>query len=253
MKFAKTLAGLAIGLMAQPGWAVLAAGEVDVVGIKFGMSPDQVLAALKKNSAETAVLAKMTYKAGPGNKEGVASLSTCDRPLDTRSLTAKCTDEITIAFTAGTQEAFYIRRRVAYDGKLRQQDLKTALEKKYGFVHANVVKQFGGTGETLYGAMAATTDGNVSYARVNPAGCETAGNGPALEPTRANGRCHWAMVTESSGMGARRDLVDSHTLAVTSHETLMRSLKLEQAARDNFSKMRNAEQDKKVAPGAPRL
>jgi hypothetical protein len=245
--------GLAVCVVTQPGLAVPTTGEVDIVGIKFGMSPDQVLAALKKNSAETAVLAKMTYKAGPGSKEGVASLSTCDRPLDTRSLTAKCADEITIAFTAGTQEAFYIRRKVAYDGKLRQQDLKAALEKKYGFVHANVVKQFGGTGETLYGAMAATTDGNVSYARINPAGCETAGSGPALEPTRASGRCYWAMVTESSGMGTRRDLVDSHTLAVTSHETLMRSLKLEQAARDNFSKMQNAEQDKRVAPGAPRL
>lgn len=253
MKLAKTLLGLGVGLMAQAGWAVPAAADVDVVGIKFGMSPDQVLAALKKNSAETAVLAKMSYKAGPGNKEGVASLSTCDRPLDTKSLTAKCTDEITIAFTAGTQEAFYIRRRVAYGGKLRQQDLKAALEKKYGFVHANVVKQFGGTGETLYGAMAATTDGQVSYARINPAGCETAGSGPALEPTRANSGCRWAMVTESSGMGVRRDLVDSHTLAVTSHETLMRSLKLEQAARDNFSKAQKADQDKRVAPGAPRL
>lgn len=253
MKLAKTLVGLTIGLMVQPSWALPTAEEIDVVGIKFGMSPDQVLAALKKNSAETAVLAKMTYKAGPGNKEGVASLSTCDRPLDTRSLTAKCADEITVAFTAGTQEAFYIRRKVAYDGKLRQQDLKEALAKKYGFVHANVVKQFGGTGETLYGAMAATVDGNVSYARINPAGCETAGSGPALEPTRANSRCHWAMVTESSGMGARRDLVESHTLAVTSHDTLLRSLKLEQAARDNFGKTQKAEQDRRVVPGPPRL
>lgn len=247
------LLAVAICLSAGNAGAVPASEDVDVVGIKFGMSPDQVLVALRKNSAETSVTARMTYKAGPGNKEGVASLSTCDRPLDRKSLNPRCADEITVAFTAGTQEAFYIRRKVAYDGKLRQQDLKAALEKKYGFIHAQVVKQFGGTGETLYGAMAAVTDGSVSYARNNPAGCETAGSGPALEPTRANARCHWAMTTESSGMPGRRDLVESHTLAVTGHDTLMRSLKLEQAARDNATKLQRADQDKQVQPGAPKL
>lgn len=253
MKLEKTLLGLTICLMALPSWAVPTNEEVDVVGIKFGMSPDQVMAALKKNSAETAVLSKMTYKAGPGNKEGIASFQTCDRPLDKKELAPKCADEISVAFTAGTQEAFYIRRKVAYDGKLRQPDLRAALEKKYGFVHTNVVRQFGGTGETLYGAMAATTDGKISYARVNPAGCDTGGEGLMLEPTRANGRCTWAMVTESSGMGARRDLVESHSLAITSHAVLFRSLKQEQAARESAGKIQNAEQDKRVQPGAPKL
>lgn len=253
MKLETTLLGLTLFLAALPGWAVPTNEVVDVVGIRFGMSPEQVMATLKKNSAETAVLSQMTYKAGPGNKEGTASLQTCDRPLNKKELAPKCADEISVAFTAGTQEVFYIKRKVAYDGKLRQQDLKSALEKKYGFVHANVVKQFGGTGETIYGAMAATTDGKLSYARVNPAGCDTGGDGPMLEPTRANGRCTWALVTESSGMGARRDLVESHTLAVTSHAVLFRSLKQEQAARENASKIQNAEQDKRVQPGGPKL
>jgi len=114
----------------------------DVLGIKMGMTVDQVRSAIKAANPKFTMYNEFTYKAQPGLAGGgIARIEYCDNPKSNSLVGGPCNDgdDLAVEFGQSSKTANFIFRNVKTNGTVTQQSVRSSLLGKYGSPHKTIV------------------------------------------------------------------------------------------------------------------
>lgn len=109
----------------------------DIVGLKIGMTPDEVRAVLKKHAPEMDVKETSSWQPSPGVPASLAVLTGCLEPQR-----AGCRETINVTFTQFSKRAYHIYRNNYFPEKAQPlwADVRNAVIEKYGEPHAGSLR-----------------------------------------------------------------------------------------------------------------
>ncbi|MGZ5799370.1 MAG: hypothetical protein ACXWJZ_01925 [Burkholderiaceae bacterium] len=100
----------------------------DVVGIRLGMSAEQVRSAIKAHDPEMKFKDAGTWEARPGVPPSLASIEGCKA----KPHVTYCIEKIAVWFGQASRKAYYIHRDMSFYGEVLHQTAVDSILKKYG-------------------------------------------------------------------------------------------------------------------------
>lgn len=105
----------------------------DVVGIKLGMSVDEVRAAIKAHDPNMIIVEWASWNARPGVPASLAKIRGCIDPVKgTPKLYQACRDLVEVTFGHMSKKALFLHRELDMGDSTLQQVAIDSLESKYG-------------------------------------------------------------------------------------------------------------------------
>lgn len=126
-KFLLTAAA-ALAALALAGPSFGQAKATDIVGLKLGMSPDEVRAALKAHDATMKIVDLASWNARPGVPASLAKIRGCSSAIPN----GPCKDEIVVTFGHLSKKALFLTRVLKLGNGVLQQAAVDSLVEKYG-------------------------------------------------------------------------------------------------------------------------
>lgn len=133
MKLFRQLAVLSL-VMSASNFACGAEKPSDIVGIKLGMTADQVRASLKAHDPNMKIIDYASWKAAPGVPASLAKIRGCGTPMPGGVGPYDiCKDMIDISFGHVSKKALFIKRQVRFDSNtMLVKNVNDSIFAKYG-------------------------------------------------------------------------------------------------------------------------
>ena len=241
----KNLKQKSCGFVLAVGYASLASAfaqglpeSFDVMGVKMGMTVDQVRSVVKSENPKLTLLQEYNFKPQPGVPGGgVAQLKYCDRSSGT-----DCSDALTVSFGQTTKVAHYIYRYLKTNGTTSQSAMQSSVTAKYGVSHESSVNK----GMTL--GYWSFTDAGAKYPKKVPNPCG-AGDSYGPSPVTTAG-CGLAIMTTVYAVAGNESINDHFAISAVSHVLFLKDIEGVKAAKSKL----DADAVKKANSGAaPKL
>lgn len=169
MKLFRQLAVISFVLStANPVWA--ADKPSDIVGIKLGMTADQVRAALKAHDANMKIVDYASWKAAPGVPASLAKIRGCGTPMPGGvGPYDVCKDTIDVSFGHISKKALFITRQLRFDrNTMLVKNVVDSLAEKFGaptFIRDTTqIQAYGADGAAIKNLDCAISDMNLPFA-----------------------------------------------------------------------------------------
>ncbi len=133
MKLFHQLAAVSFALsVTNPVWA--AEKPSDIVGVKLGMTADQVRMALKAHDPNMKIVDYASWKAAPGVPASLAKIRGCGTPMPGGvGPYDVCKDAVDVSFGHISKKAIFIKRQVRFDNNtILVKNVVDSLVEKFG-------------------------------------------------------------------------------------------------------------------------
>lgn len=190
--------------------------DIDVLGVKPGMTFEQATAAIKANGPQFTFTAETRYRDLPGLKGGgVAQMYYCDKKMTGLSCPG---DEVQFQVGMSTKVVHYIKRHSSF-GRLAEKSVREALFAKYGNQAHKMVSNSAiqWQGRWYWDSTGKPTKGGT--------GCES----DSLHSTEKG--CGLALKVYSLGGGPSHEINSAFEVEVLDHVLLIKEIEQEQAAK----------------------
>lgn len=133
MKLSHQLAVLSL-VMSASNFAFAGEKPSDIVGIKLGMTADQVRATLKTHDPNMKIVDYANWKAAPGLPASLAKIRGCGTPMPGGVGPFDiCKDMVDISFGHASKKVIFIKRQVRFDNNtMLAKNIVSGLTEKFG-------------------------------------------------------------------------------------------------------------------------
>lgn len=216
MRFSSKLVSLSLFCLFNVAHAQDFINKFDVIGIRMGMTVDQVRTAIQTANPKFKQTQEFNFTASPGLAGGgVAALVFAD-PKETDKETVK------VQFTQTGGNVYYITRAVTTNGTATQEAILNGITSKYGQPH-NVVKNV-----INWGGFWNFTDKGEK--RVGGRGNECLPGQGGRPPNETQDGCNLAVLVLAEAKSSDQSINSFYAVYATDHRLMLKDIKASNAA-----------------------